>query len=113
MSLIQPRRRWNGWSFIVLRIQAALQRRAGRGYFCAVIFGLRSWVRAWRKESSASAKPSKRRYGLSTPNISPVCVRPPKPSVADSMIQDRLPPESWSELNRRAHAEFVALKADG
>ena len=88
MSSIQQRWRWNGWNFTARPIQAVPRRRAGRDYFFGVIFGSRFLVRAWKKESSASAKPSKRRFALSMPNISPGCVRQLRRSVADYMIQD-------------------------
>ncbi len=88
MSLIQRWRRWNGWTFTVLRIRAVPRRRAGRGCSFAVAFGLRSWVQASKKELSALAKPLKRRFVLSMRNISLVYVHRPRACVEDFTARD-------------------------
>jgi hypothetical protein len=87
LSLIQQRRRWNGWTFTVLRIRAVPRPRVGRGCSFAVIFGSRSLVQAWKKESLASAQRSKRRFVLLMPNISLVYAYQLRHTVAGSIIQ--------------------------
>ena len=78
----------------MLRIRAVPRRRAGRGCSFAVAFGLRSWVQASKKELSALAKPSKRRFVLSMRNISLVYVHRPRACVEDFTARDSPRPKS-------------------
>jgi hypothetical protein len=59
---------------------------------------LRSWVQASKKELSASAKPSKRRFVLSIRNMSLVYVHRPRACVEGFTARDSAQPKSGREF---------------
>ena len=91
------------------RIRTVQRRLVARSYFIAASFGLRSWVRALRKESSESGERSRQPYVLSMRSIWRVCAGPPRRFGVGLRFETERS-LNVLELDHAADAELIAVK---